>query len=262
MEAPIVLLRAIGPDRLPDAVAPRLDTLGFMLPTTPLHLLILRRMDRPVVMTSGNIADEPQVTADAQAIERLAGITPYALLHDRDIANRVDDSVVREIGGKIRLIRRARGYAPSPIKLPPGFRNAPDILAMGGELKAAACLVKDGMAIPTQHLGDLENAATYGDYRKAIGLYSGLFDHNPKALIVDQHPEYLSAKLGAERSRSDDLPLLKVQHHHAHIASCLAENGHALDAPPVLGIVLDGLGFGDDGSIWGGEFLLADYRAV
>ena len=261
VEAPIVLLRATGPDRLPDAVAPRLNTLGFMLPTTPLHLLILRRMDRPVIMTSGNFADEPQITGDAQAIDRLGRITPYALLHDRDIANRVDDSVVREIGGKIRLIRRARGYAPSPVKLPPGFKDAPDILAMGGELKASACLVKDGMAIPTQHLGDLENAATYSDYRKAIELYSNLFGHNPKALIADQHPEYLSSKLAAERGGGDKLPILKVQHHHAHIASCLAENGRALDAPPVLGIVLDGLGFGDDGSIWGGEFLLGDYQA-
>ena len=197
-----------GPDRLPDAVAPRLNTLGFMLPTTPLHLLMLRRMDRPVVMTSGNLADEPQVTA-RRAGHRTAW--PHhaltRLLHDRDIANRVDDSVVREIGGKIRLIRRARGYAPAPVKLPPGFEDAPDILAMGGELKAAACLVKDGMAILTQHLGDLENAATYGDYRKAIELYSGLFDHSPKALVVDQHPEYLSVKLGRERSRGDDLPL-------------------------------------------------------
>ena len=259
MEAPIVLLRAVGPDRLPDAVAPRLNTLGFMLPTTPLHLLILRRMDRPVVMTSGNMADEPQVTGDAQAIERLGRITPYALLHDRDIANRVDDSVAREIGGKIRLIRRARGYAPSPVALPPGFKNAPDILAMGGELKAAACLVKDGMAIMTQHLGDLENAATYGDYRKAIELYGGLFGHVPKALIADRHPEYLSSKLASERSRENQLALLKVQHHHAHIASCLAENGRALGEAPVLSIVLDGLGFGDDGTIWGGEFLLADY---
>jgi hydrogenase maturation protein HypF len=260
MQAPIVLLRAVGPERLPDAVAPGLNTLGFMLPTTPLHLLILRRMDRPVVMTSGNIAEEPQVICDAQAIERLAGITPYALLHDRDIANRVDDSVVREISGEIRLIRRARGYAPSPVKLPAGFEGAPDILAMGGELKAAACLLKDGMAIPTQHLGDLENAATYGDYRKTIELYGSLFGHSPKALIADQHPEYLSTKLAAERSRVDRLPLLLVQHHHAHVASCLAENGIALGAPPVLGIVLDGLGLGDDGTIWGGEFLLANYE--
>ncbi len=259
MEAPIVLLRAGGPERLPDAVAPRLDTLGFMLPTTPLHLLILRRMDRPVVMTSGNIADEPQVTCDSEAIERLSGITPYALLHDRDIANRVDDSVVRQIGGKIRVIRRARGYAPSPIALPPGFKTAPDILALGGELKATTCFVKDGTAIPTQHLGDLENAATYADYRKTIELYAGLFGHAPKALIADRHPEYLSSKLAAERARNEHLPLLSVQHHHAHVASCLAENGQALNAAPVLGIVLDGLGLGDHGSIWGGEFLLADY---
>ncbi len=258
-EAPIVLLRATGPEHLPEPVAPGLNTLGFMLPTTPLHLLMLRRMDRPVIMTSGNISDEPQLIGDAQAIEKLERITPYALVHDRDIANRVDDSVVREIGGKIRLVRRARGYAPAPIRLPRGFERTPDILAMGGELKATACLLKDGMAILTQHQGDLENAATFADYRKSIDLFSALFGHAPRAIISDQHPDYLSSKLAVERSRHDHLPLISVQHHHAHTASCLAENGRPLNAAPVLGIVLDGLGLGDDGTIWGGEFLLADY---
>jgi hydrogenase maturation protein HypF len=259
LEAPIVVLRAGGPERLADAVAPGVNTLGFMLPTAPLHLLILLRMDRPVVMTSGNIAEEPQVISDADAIERLAGITAYALIHDRDIANRVDDSVVREIGGQMRLIRRARGFAPSPIKLPHGFADAPDILALGGELKAVACLVKDGEVIPTQHLGDLENAATYGDFRKTIELYGKLFAHKPRAVVADAHPDYLSSKFADELGQRAHLPVLKVQHHHAHVASCLAENGRALDAAPVLGVVLDGLGFGDDGTIWGGEFLLADY---
>jgi hydrogenase maturation protein HypF len=259
-EAPIVLLRAGCRETLPEEVAPRLKTLGFMLPTTPLHLLMLRRMDRPVVMTSGNISDEPQVTCDAEAMEKLGAIASYALIHDRDIANRVDDSVAREIGGRIRVIRRARGYAPSPVMLPAGFRAAPEILAMGGELKATACLIKDGVAILTQHQGDLENAATYADYRNSIKLYSALFHHEPHALVADQHPDYLSTKLAAERARKDGLTLIQVQHHHAHVASCLAENGRALGAAPVLGIVLDGLGLGDDGSIWGGEFLLADYE--
>jgi hydrogenase maturation protein HypF len=258
--APIVLLRADGPKRLPDAVAPRLATLGFMLPTTPLHLLILRRMNRPVVMTSGNLSDEPQVIDDAAARQRLAGIASYALIHDREIANRVDDSVVRVMAGRTRILRRARGFAPAPILLPRGFEAAPELLAVGGELKATFCLVKDGEAILSQHQGDLEDAATFDDYRKNLALYSELFDHAPAALIADLHPEYLSSKLARDKAGASSLPLLEVQHHHAHLASCLAENGRALDAPPVLGIVLDGLGWGDDGSIWGGEFLLADYR--
>ncbi len=258
-KAPIVILRANGRERLPGAVAPNIASLGFMLPTTPLHLVMLRRMDRPVVMTSGNISEEPQVISDEGARDKLERIATYALIHDREIANRVDDSVAREMDGRLRLIRRARGYAPSPLKLPAGLRNGPDILAAGGELKATACLVKDGAAILTQHLGDLENAATLTDYCKTIGLFSAMFEHRPQALVTDQHPDYLSTKHAADWSRRDSLPLIQVQHHHAHVASCLAENGRSLNAAPVLGIVLDGLGLGDDGAIWGGEFLLADY---
>ena len=258
--APIVLLAARPEKRLPEAVSPGLDTLGFMLPTTPMHLLMLRRVDRPAVMTSGNISEEPPVTNDADA-PTLLRITPYALVHDRVIANRVDDSVACVAGGRVRLLRRARGYAPAPIALPEGFGAAPSILAMGGELKATACLVKDGAAILTQHIGDLENEAAFADYRRALDLYASLFDHSPAALIADLHPEYLSTKLAEERSRNEGLPLIKVQHHHAHLAACLAENGRPLDAPPVLGIALDGLGLGDDGTIWGGELLLADYRS-
>ena len=260
VEGPIVLLRANGPTPLPEAIAPGLATLGFMLPTTPLHALMLRRMDRPVVMTSGNLSDEPQAISDEDAAQRLAGIASYALIHDRDIANRVDDSVVLVAAGKMRVLRRARGYAPSPIQLPKGFEAAPQILAFGGELKSTFCLVKDGAAILSQHQGDLENAATFDDYRKNLALYQKLFDHQPTALVCDQHPEYLSSKLARARSTVATLPLIEIQHHHAHIASCIAENGRDLDAPPVLGIALDGLGSGLEGEIWGGEFLLADYR--
>jgi hydrogenase maturation protein HypF len=257
---PIVLLEATGSKRLPGAIAPDLSILGFMLPTTPLHVLILRDMDRPVVMTSGNLSDEPQVTDDAAARELLAGIAPYALVHDREIANRVDDSVVRVMAGRARILRRARGFAPAPIFLPPGFEAAPEILAMGGELKATFCLVKDGAAILSQHQGDLEDAATFSDYRKTLALYTELFDLAPVALVADRHPEYLSSKLAREWAQAGPLQLIEVQHHHAHVAACLAENGRALDAPAVLGVVLDGLGWGDDGTFWGGEFLLADYR--
>ena len=259
-EAPIVLLAMDGAERLPEAIAPGLATLGFMLPTTPLHLLILRRMTRPVVMTSGNLSDEPQVTTEEDARARLSSIAPYALIHNREIANRIDDSVVRLMAGHPRLIRRARGYAPAPIRLPAGFETAPELLAMGGELKATFCLVKDGEAILSQHQGDLEDAATYDDYLKNLALYRTLFDHAPDALIADRHPDYLSTKLAKCRAAAEELELVEVQHHHAHVAACLAENGRPLDAARVLGIVLDGLGLGDDGTIWGGEFLLADYR--
>ena len=258
--APIVLLRADGAEKLPDAIAPGLATLGFMLPTTPMHLLMLRRMDRPVVMTSGNLSDEPQVVSDGEVGERLGCIATYALTHDREIANRIDDSVTRVVAGRPRVIRRARGYAPESIVLPKGFEAAPELLAMGGELKSTFCLVKDGAAILSQHQGDLEDIRTFDDYRKNLALYTNLFDHAPIALVADLHPEYLSSKLARELAAFEARPLLEVQHHHAHVASCLAENGYALDAPAVLGIVLDGLGWGGDETLWGGEFLLADYR--
>jgi len=194
------------------------------------------------------------------AREQLAGIATHALIHDREIANRLDDSVLREMAGKGRILRRARGFAPAPIALPRGFESAPELLAMGGELKATFCLVKDGEAILSQHQGDLENPETLDDYRKNQALYAELFDHAPVALVADLHPEYLSTKIAREQSQARDLRLIEVQHHHAHVASCLAENAYPLDAPVVLGIVLDGSGWGDDGTIWGGEFLLADYR--
>lgn len=256
----IVLLSAKGPERLPVEVAPGLATLGFMLPTTPLHLLVLRRLETPVVMTSGNLSEEPQATDDADAREKLGAIATYALIHNREIANRVDDSVARVMAGRVRLIRRARGYAPAPIPLPRGFESAPDILALGGELKATFCLVKDGAAVLSQHQGDLENAATFDDFRKNIALYAKMFDHAPAALVADAHPEYLSTKLAQDWTRARKIPLIEIQHHHAHVASCLAENGYPLDGPRVLGMVLDGLGWGDDSTVWGGEFLLADYR--
>ena len=259
--SPIVLLREAGPKKLPDSVAPGVSTLGFMLPYTPLHLLLLQEVDRPVVMTSGNYSEEPQVTDDAEAREKLSRIASHALVHNRKILNRVDDSVVRLAGGAIRVLRRARGFAPSPVKLPKDFSAAPELLAFGGELKATFCLLKNGEAILSQHQGDLENAETFADYERALALYEKLFDHKPKALTADKHPEYLSSKLARERARKDGLPLIEVQHHHAHIAACLAENGWGPHAPPVLGVVLDGLGWGDDGTFWGGEFLLADYLA-
>ena len=258
--APIVLLQAQGPETLPEAVAPGLATLGFMLPSTPLHVLMFRRMARPVVMTSGNMSDEPQATDDGAAAITLDAITSYALVHDREIANRVDDSVVRSMAGKVRVLRRARGYAPASTALPEGFAEAPEVLAFGPELKATFCLVKDGRAVLSQHQGDLEDAATFDDYGRNLALFEALFDHKPQAIACDMHPDYLSVKMARERAEHASLPLVEVQHHHAHMASCLAENGWPLDAPAALGVVLDGLGWGTDATIWGGEFLLGSYR--
>jgi hydrogenase maturation protein HypF len=262
-QAPIVILQRrcdTQPARpIADAVAPDHPTLGFMLPYTPLHHLLLKRMDRPIVLTSANHAEEPQCTGNEQARQRLADIADYLLLHDRDIVNRIDDSVVRVMAGQARLLRRARGYAPASLPLPPGFDQAGDWLALGGELKNTFCLLKDGSAVVSQHMGDLEDAATFFDYERNLELYAQLFQHKPTGFAVDRHPEYLSSKLGREWALRDKLPLVEVQHHHAHIASCLADNHRPLDAPAVLGIALDGLGLGDDGALWGGEFLLADY---
>lgn len=257
---PIVLLPKRRASSLPAALAPGLGLLGFMLPTTALHHLILRAMDRPLVMTSGNLSGEPQVTDEDDARTRLGGIAVAALSHDRAIANRIDDSVMRVIGGEPRLLRRGRGHAPASFPLPPGFAGHLHVLAMGGELKAAFCLVQDGRAILSQHMGDLEDARAEADYRRNLALYEGLYGHRPAAIAVDRHPEYLSAKQGRARAAAEGLRLVEVQHHHAHVAACLGENRRPLGAAPVLGIIADGLGFGGDGTFWGGEFLLADYR--
>jgi hydrogenase maturation protein HypF len=253
--APIVVLDALAPDALP-GVAPGLATLGFMLPGTPLHHLLLHGVDRPLVMTSGNLSDEPQCIGNAEALQRLRGVAESFLLHDRDIARRVDDSIVRMMAGSVRVLRRARGFVPAPLLLPDGFRDAPPVLAMGGELKNTFCLLRNGEAVLSHHMGDLENAPAFADYRRSIEQYRELFAHQPQAIAVDCHPEYLSTKLGSELG----IPVLRVQHHHAHLAACLAENGVTVDAEPTLGIILDGLGWGSDDTIWGGEFLLGDYR--
>jgi hydrogenase maturation protein HypF len=258
--APIVILSATGPDRVAEAVAPGYPTLGFMLPNTPLHHLLVRDIDRPFVMTSGNLSQEPQCTDNAEARRLLSAIADYGLFHNRDIVNRLDDSVVRVMIGRPRVIRRARGYAPAPIRLPTGFERAGPLLALGGELKSSFCLLKDGQAILSQHIGDLEDAVTLADYQKALTLYLALYDHVPETLVVDMHQDYLSSKLGRERAAADGCRIEEIQHHHAHIASCLAENAIPLDIRPVLGIALDGLGLGPDGTLWGGEFLIADYK--
>jgi hydrogenase maturation protein HypF len=245
---------------LAPSIAPGQSTLGFMLPYTPLHHLLMENLARPIVLTSGNRSDEPQCTGNEEARERLAGIADYFLMHDRDIVNRLDDSVARVMAGRPRTLRRARGYAPTPLPLPPGFENAPAVLAMGAELKSTFCLLKDGQAIVSQHMGDLEEAATHADYRRNLELYRSLFRFEPQLVVVDAHPDYISTKWGQALAQESGLPLISVQHHHAHIAAALGEAGLPLSAPPALGIALDGLGLSEDAELWGGEFLLANYR--
>ena len=257
--APVVILNRAGQRELAPGVAPDQNTLGFMLPYTPLHHLLMQCLERPLVLTSGNRSDEPQCTGNGESRSRLGSIVDCLLLHDRPIVNRLDDSVLRVVLGRPRMLRRARGYAPGPIALPAGFESAPSVLAMGGELKNTFCLLYGKRAILSQHIGDLEEAATFRDYSKNLSLFRRLFDHQAQVIAVDLHPDYLSTQLGRELAVSEGAALSEVQHHHAHIAACMAEHGAPIDTGAVLGIALDGLGFGADGSLWGGEFLRADY---
>ncbi|MEJ2608594.1 MAG: carbamoyltransferase HypF [Candidatus Thiodiazotropha sp.] len=258
--APIVLLSRISSDdQLPNNLAPGQVSLGFMLPYTPLHHLLLENWEKPLVMTSGNRVEEPQCIDNQEATERLSSLADLFLLHDRQITNRVDDSVVRLMQGESRVLRRARGYAPAPLSMPEGFEQAPDLLAVGGELKNTFCLMRQGEGVLSQHIGDLENLISYQDYLKNLELYAGLFDHHPTLLVADSHPSYRATQYAKALAAEKHLPLHLVQHHHAHIASVLADNNWPLTGGKVLGIALDGSGYGDDGTIWGGEFLLADY---
>ena len=259
--APIVILDALDNELLPSSIAPDQKQWGFMLPYSPLHHLLMAELEQPMVLTSGNRSDEPQCTDNEDALKRLNDIADIFLLHNRPIENRIDDSVVRQMSGQIRVLRRARGYAPGDIPLPAGFDKHPSLLALGGELKSTFCLLKNGHAILSQHMGDLEDARTFDDFQKNIALYLELYAHKPDILVADNHPEYLSTKLGIEWSDKQKLPLIQIQHHHAHIAACMVDNNIGLDEGPVIGIAFDGLGFGDDGTLWGGEFLLADYQS-
>ncbi|MGH3730491.1 MAG: carbamoyltransferase HypF, partial [Micromonosporaceae bacterium] len=247
---PIVLVRARQDSRLAAGVAPGSRWLGLLLPYTPLHHLLAAEFAGPFVLTSGNASDEPIAYSDEEAVTRLAGIADAFLVHDRPIHARADDSVVRVFAGEPLPVRRARGYAPQPLRLP---RPAPrPILGCGAELKSTFCLARDGYAFVSPYLGDLKNYDTYRSYTTGISHLVRLLGIAPSIVAYDLHPDYLSTRYAKELP---DVELIGVQHHHAHIASCLADNG----APgPVIGVAFDGLGFGTDETIWGGEFLVAD----
>ncbi|MCZ4316569.1 carbamoyltransferase HypF [Comamonadaceae bacterium G21597-S1] len=263
--APIVLLlRPGGAAALADGIAPGMQTLGFMLPNTPLHHLLLQGMAHPIVLTSGNVSDAPQLTDNDAARAELVTIADAMLLHDRPVARRVDDSVLRVMAGAPRVLRRARGLAPAGIALHPDFAAAAPVLALGGDLKNSFCLLRAGQAVLSHHIGDLRDPRTLADQRRAVEDYRQLFDNHPQCIAIDAHPQSL-AGAGARAmvvgaGGASPPALVAVQHHHAHIAACMAENGLPPDTAAVLGIALDGMGYGDDGTLWGGEFLSAGYR--
>jgi hydrogenase maturation protein HypF len=249
---PVVLLEKRVDALLPDAVAPSLRTLGFMLPYSPLHQLILEDADRPLVLTSGNVSDEPIAYEDADAANRLNEIADYFLFHNRRIHLRTDDSVARVHAGREMILRRSRGYAPAPVRV--NFKFEREILACGAELKNTFCLARDRHAFVSHHIGDLENLETLRSYEQGIEHYKRLFQLQPEIVAFDLHPEYLSTKYALALDESQTK--IGVQHHHAHIASCMADNRIEGE---VIGVAMDGLGFGTDSALWGGEFFIADF---
>lgn len=278
-EAPIVLLRRKPDAPVAENVAPGNPYLGVMLPYTPLHHLLLRAVDFPVVATSGNLSDEPICTDENEAVERLGGIAEFFLVHNRPIARHVDDSVMTIMCGAPRFLRRARGYAPLPVLL---AREIPTILAVGAHLKNTIALSVRNQVFISQHIGDLETPEAMNAFERVIADFLKLYEATPVAIAHDLHPDYLSTKWAREQVSSfkfqvenlqpgtcnlqpetlnlqpetSNLKLEAVQHHHAHLAACLAEN-HVERA---LGVTWDGTGYGTDGTIWGGEFLLGDAR--
>jgi hydrogenase maturation protein HypF len=251
VERPIVILRRRENYAIAHAVAPYQDTLGVMLPYSPLHHLFLNGPLKALVMTSGNVSDEPISYKNKEAYERLSKIADYFLFHNREIHMRCDDSVTRVFEGKPYILRRSRGYVPFPIKLSFPLEM---ILACGGELKNTFCLTRGQYAFMSHHIGDLENLETLTSFEEGIEHFKKLFYIEPKAVAYDLHPDYLSTQYALS---IPDLPKIGVQHHHAHIVSAMAENGMEED---VIGVALDGTGYGLDGTIWGGEFIKADLR--
>ncbi len=252
--SPIMLMKWKAESTVTKAVAPGLNYLGVMLPYTPLHHLLLRDTGLPLVMTSGNISEEPIAKDNDEAQRRLGGIADYFLMHNRNIYARYDDSVMIAERDAPVFVRRARGYSPYPIHLPYQSRQ---ILGCGAEEKNTFCLTRDNFAFVSQHIGDMENLETLEHFTNTIALYRRLFRIKPEIIAHDMHPEYLPTKYARELGESEGIELVPVQHHHAHIASCMADNGIE---GPVIGVSFDGTGYGTDGNIWGGEFMVADYE--
>jgi len=251
IQRPIVLIKKKENCPIAEGVAPKNSYLGVMLPYTPLHHLLLSEAGIPLVMTSGNLTEEPIAYKDEDAFERLKNIADFFLVHNREIHIRCDDSVATVIAGRPTMIRRSRGYVPYPVKIP--FEAKKHVLAVGGHLKNTFCFLKGRYAFLSHHIGDLENWATLESFIEGIEHFKKLFDLHPEILAYDMHPEYLSTKYALGL----DIPVkIPVQHHHAHVVSCMVENNLT---GPVIGVAFDGTGYGTDGRIWGGEFLVAEF---
>jgi len=248
---PIVLLKKKEPNPIAASVSPHNRYFGVMLPYTPLHYLLLRHRFTALVMTSGNISEEPICIDNEDAFKRLGAIADYFLIHNRNIYLRSDDSIVRKSAGQTCFMRRSRGYVPVPIFL---HQKLPPILACGAELKNTICLTKDNLAFLSQHIGDLENLETYDFFKLTIEHLKRILDIEPLLMACDLHPDYLSTQYAEKQTL---VPKIHVQHHHAHIVSCMAENRIT---GSVIGLAFDGTGYGSDGHIWGGEVLIADSR--
>jgi hydrogenase maturation protein HypF len=253
-QRPIVLLRKRNGTALVDAIAPANAWLGVMLPYTPLHHLLMHDLQgMALVMTSGNRSDEPIVSDDAEVVEKLGGIADIILTHDRPIHVRCDDSVTKIVGGSELPIRRSRGYAPQPLSLP--VECPAPLLAVGGQLKNTFTLGRGRHGIVSHHVGDLDDVRALAAFERDIRLFEELFAIEPRWIAHDLHPDYASTRYARRCQELSGVQTIAVQHHHAHMASCMAE--HGLDGP-VIGVCFDGTGFGTDGAIWGGEFLIGD----
>ncbi|MDV0595395.1 MULTISPECIES: carbamoyltransferase HypF [unclassified Enterobacter] len=250
--APIVLTPKVCLPALPDEIAPGLDSVGIMLPANPLQHLLMLDCQRPLVMTSGNLSGKPPAISNQQALDELGEIADGFLLHNRDIVQRMDDSVLLQDG---TMLRRARGFVPDAITLPAGFRNIPAMLCTGSEMKNTFCLVRGNQAVLSQHFGDLSDEGVEAQWRLALAVMQQIYTFQPERVVCDAHPGYHSRQWAHEQA----LPVDTVLHHHAHAAACLAENGWPLDGDDVIALTLDGIGMGENGALWGGECLRVNY---
>lgn len=250
--APIVLTPKVWLPALPDEIAPGLDSVGIMLPANPLQHLLMLDCQRPLVMTSGNLSGKPPAISNQQALDELGEIADGFLLHNRDIVQRMDDSVLLQDG---TMLRRARGFVPDAITLPAGFSNIPAMLCTGSEMKNTFCLVRGNQAVLSQHFGDLSDEGVEAQWRSALAVMQQIYTFQPERMVCDAHPGYHSRQWAHEQA----LPVDTVLHHHAHAAACLAENGWPLDGGDVIALTLDGIGMGENGALWGGECLRVNY---
>lgn len=258
--APIVLVPKTVVSGLSELIAPKLMEVGVMVPANPLQHLLSRETGIPLVMTSGNSSGHTPALTNEEALSQLKDIADLFLMNNREIVQRADDSLVRIEGNQYVMIRRSRGYVPDTITLSPNFGVQPSVLAMGGDLKNVFCLLRQHQAIMGPHLGDLDDLSVRQQLLKSLTLFNQIYRFMPETIAVDAHPDYISHQLGKRLAQQHNIPLIEIAHHHAHIVACLAEHGHTQLDGPVIGIALDGLGYGQDNTLWGGECLLVDYQ--